>query len=289
MTFAATAGGDALLVHKAGSETITGDKSFTGVVNLTAPGSKFYRNVDNAITASTTQTNTGATQLTGVLSRVSVCANNYDGVKLGGAVKGSVQKVTNDGAKPCIVYPNIGQSINGLTVAAGSDTPTTAGASKIYLPPGATFEFVCSTDGEWRVNVDRGQIFTKQVTLTNAQILALNGTAIQAVAATNNATEMIVPIAATMAYTFSTAAYATNTVLALIHSGSTVPILKTSIAQASSTFAKFFDNSIAVPVAGNNIIANADLNLFVPTGNPTGGNAGASIKITIAYMILSAI
>ena len=288
LIFTATAGGDALLVHKAGTETITGNKSFTAAVNLTAAGSRFYRNVDNLITAATTQTNTAATQLTGMLSRIAVCANNRDGVKLGAATKGSTQKVTNEGAKACAVYPMIGQFINNLTVAVGTDTPTTSGASVIYLPSGATMEFICTLDGVWRVNVDRGQVFIQQISLTNAQILTLYTAPILAISATGKAKEVIMPISATMSYTRAVASYATNTELDLIHYGSSNAILKTSIAGGASTFSPFISAVSATP-SGTVFVANADLNIFVPLGNPTGGNVGSSIKITIAYMILEAI
>lgn len=131
------------------------------------------------------------------------------------------------------------------------------------------------------------KVFTAQVTLTNAQVLALNGTPIQIVASPGSANVVVLPISATMAYTFAVAAYATNTELDLIHAGSSVAMMKTSINQASSTFAQFASNATATPSAGNNFIANAALNLFVPAGNPTGGNVGASIKITVLYTLMS--
>jgi hypothetical protein len=129
-------------------------------------------------------------------------------------------------------------------------------------------------------------VYTMQIALTNAQVLTLNGTALPVVRASGIATETIVPISATMAYTRGAASYATNTELDLIHSGSSLALLKTSIAAGASTFTPFI-NAVGAAPSGNGFIANADLNVFVPTGNPTGGDAGSSIKITVSYMIVS--
>lgn len=287
ITFGETGIDTSLLVHKAGTETITGNKSFTGVVDLTASSSSFLRSVSNTITAGTTQTNAGATLMISAITRVSVSSTAQNGVRLPAAIAGDVRKVGNSATLAIAVYATVGDVINNLAVASSTDTPNTVGASVISIPPGGFLEFICTLTGTWRVVLVEGQIFTKEIVLTNAQILTLNGTPIQAVAASGVTKQAIIPIKATMAYTFSTAAYATNTELDLIHSGSTVAILKTNINQAGSTFAVFADNATVTPSAGNNIIANADLNLFVPAGNPTGGNAGSSIKVTISFMYMT--
>jgi hypothetical protein len=130
------------------------------------------------------------------------------------------------------------------------------------------------------------KVFTAQVTLTNAQVLTLNTTPIQIVAAPGSANLVVLPFKSTMAYTRGAASYATNTELDLIHSGSANALEKTSIAGAASTFAPFVSAVSATP-SGNVFIANAALNVFVPTGNPTGGDAGSSIKVTVDYVIMS--
>ena len=141
-----------------------------------------------------------------------------------------------------------------------------------------------TVDLSWKVGS------TAQLTLTNAQILALNGTALPIVTALSSgltASQIIMPIKATLAYTRAVADYATNVELDLIHAWSTVALLKTRIDQTASTFTPFVNNDIAIDGAqGNIFIANSDLNVFVPAGNPTGGNAWSSMVITVFYTIM---
>jgi hypothetical protein len=132
------------------------------------------------------------------------------------------------------------------------------------------------------------KVFVAQKLLSNADVLALNGTPIQIVAATGVATEIIMPIVATMAYTRAVASYATNTEIDLIHDTSSQSLMDSDIGAGASTFAPFENTSYPTP-SGNVFIANKDLNIFAPVGNPTGGNAGSSILVTVLYTIMSVI
>ncbi len=242
--------------------------------------------IDSGVTAGTTQTNTGATLVSGNIVTVSTSATAQNGIKLPEATAGATIKVFNNGAFAIAVYPTVGEKFNSLTVAAGSDTPNTAGASVVSVLPGASAEFSSVVDGTWLFAENEGKIFTKSITLTNAQILALNTTPITVVPATGKTKEAIVPLSAVMSYTYSTAAYATNTQLDLIHAGGSVAAMSTDISQSASTVASFVPYSDSTPASGNNLVANAALTAKVATGDPTGGNAGASIKVTVSYVVL---
>ncbi len=134
------------------------------------------------------------------------------------------------------------------------------------------------------------KVFVSQITLNGSQIATLNGSplpVVTALAAGLTSTQVIMPIKATMAYTFNTSAFATNTELDLIHSTSSVALMKTDIGQGSSTFVNFTDNGSVV--AGNQYVANEDLNVFVKTGNPTGGVPGSKIKVTVFWTVMDVI
>lgn len=62
--------------------------------------------VENAITASTTQTRVGGTALTEALNRVTTVANAGDAVTLPALAAGQSVVVFNDGANPASVFPN---------------------------------------------------------------------------------------------------------------------------------------------------------------------------------------
>jgi len=70
------------------------------------------------ITAGTTQTQAGATALTGYVNEVSVCANDNDGVKLVSFVAGVSQTVINNTTNICKVWPNTSDNI-GMGVDLG--------------------------------------------------------------------------------------------------------------------------------------------------------------------------
>lgn len=215
------------------------------------------------------------------------------------AVTGLRYQMTGTTASPVwSLVPSSGSGLDQLTgdvtagPGSGSQVATIAAlavtTAKIAALAVTGAKIAAGTITADKFSVTLLPVHTTQITLTNAQILALNGTAlpvVTALAAGLTATQVIMPIKATMAYTRAVADYATNTELDLIHTGSSQAILKTSIAASASTFAPFVDAASATP-SGNDFIANADLNVFVPTGNPTGGNAGSSIKVTVAWVIM---
>ena len=133
--------------------------------------------------------------------------------------------------------------------------------------------------------VDANQIFSATLSLTSAQILALNTTPVLIVAAPG-AGKYIEVISATSELTFVTAAYATNTSLILINTGATNYQLlnAASLASTVSTTYKFTYPSF-VGGASTQIIANTALNVSVLTGNPATG--AGTVKIKVLYRIVT--
>lgn len=95
---------------------------------------------EDSITAATVQTQAGAYQLSALISRVSVCANAGDCVKLGKSSKfvGSVVTVINDGAQNLTVFSFDLATIDG-----------TAGATGVTVGNGKRTDFYCVADGVW--------------------------------------------------------------------------------------------------------------------------------------------
>lgn len=91
------------------------------------------------ITASTTQTLPGATQLTSEYNRISVCANAGDSVKLPPATVGAAIWVFNDGVAAAKVFPGVAGDLIDAVGAGGSVTVTNA--------KGALF--ACRAAGKW--------------------------------------------------------------------------------------------------------------------------------------------
>ena len=127
-------------------------------------------------------------------------------------------------------------------------------------------------------------IKSASLTITSAQVLALNSTPLTIVAAQGAGTAIEV-ISASVKVDFNTTAYATNTTILITTSGAAQyqSLFNSAVlASASSTF-----NSVGKSaLAGTNLISNADLTVTVGTGAPTGGNSGITVYITYRVITL---
>ena len=135
--------------------------------------------------------------------------------------------------------------------------------------------------------VDRTQIFSTSLSLTSAQILALNTTPITIVSAPG-ASKYIEVISATGEYTFVTAAYATNTTLQLIYTGATRYIGYNG-AILTGTVDLIYQFNVG-PLLGaattaTQVLTNTALQVKVETGNPTGGSG--TVKVKVLYRIVT--
>jgi hypothetical protein len=99
---------------------------------------KLVKSVTNAITASATQTQAGATALTTDINRITVVATADDAVKLPAATAGRQVTVINTVATQAGVFPASGDAINALAVDTVS--PLAASTTRIYT---------CAVAGTW--------------------------------------------------------------------------------------------------------------------------------------------
>ncbi len=128
--------------------------------------------------------------------------------------------------------------------------------------------------------------YEAEISLTSAQILALNTTPIEIIG-TPGAGKYIDLISATWNYTYNTAVYATNTSINLINTGGASAILVDDGALISSVnkIGKFIPK-IAPPAATSWMSINSGISVTVDGGDPTAG--AGTIKISIVYRIVNA-
>lgn len=94
------------------------------------------------VTAGTTQTQAGATALTGQVVRVGTVATAGDGVRLPTSVAGLIVTLVNDGANPMKVYGAGTDTINSIATATG-----------LYQGTGTTAMYSCTVAGNWKVSI----------------------------------------------------------------------------------------------------------------------------------------
>jgi hypothetical protein len=99
---------------------------------------KLVKSVTNAITASATQTQAGATALTTDINRITVVATADDAVKLPAATAGRQVTVINTVATQAGVFPASGDAINALAVNTVSP-----------LADSTTRTYTCAVAGTW--------------------------------------------------------------------------------------------------------------------------------------------
>lgn len=109
-----------------------------------------------------------------------------------------------------------------------------------------------------------------QISLSSAEILDLNATPKEIVPAPG-AGKIIIPIGLVTNYTFVTTPYATNVNMAYRNpTGGTVTVFNLSVGASQI---------IPSDAGGNVAVANEKLEMFVLTGNPTGGDGTATVGI----------
>jgi len=112
--------------------------------------------LQNSITAGTTQTQAGAAAITGPLARVTTCANAGDGVKLPTCAAEVMVVVMNLGAENLQVWPNTSDTTNG-----GSANAVDANV----IPPNSSRTYVGLDATDWRaVPVSIGAVLADSLT-----------------------------------------------------------------------------------------------------------------------------
>jgi hypothetical protein len=162
------------------------------------------------------------------------------------------------------------------------------------------------TDGTWiATDIYKGELFynqadgvlwtrgdsgieciqgTAKLTIASADVLTLNTTPIEIVAAPGVGYAIEV-ISASVKIDFNSAAYATNTILQLTADGATPSQVKWAsgvLATSSDLFVKSIESSTTSP----QIIENADLNVTVNSGNPTAGDSDITVYVTYRIITL---
>ena len=136
------------------------DFQFTANTFTVLAGSTIANSVVDSITAGSTQTQAGATALTGMINRVTVSGTNGDGVKLPAAVAGLTCLIDNaDAAQTIDVWPASGNKIEGGSDDAVDPTSIAAGTSRTYF---------CVDGDNWRRNIPPGTVLQRQIVTTSA-------------------------------------------------------------------------------------------------------------------------
>ena len=121
------------------------------------------------------------------------------------------------------------------------------------------------------------------VVIPTASVLTLNATPIEIVAA-QGAGKFIEVISASVSIVFNSVAYATNTNLQVINSGSTIEQFGSPTLDASVTQIANF--SAATPSAAQvQLTSNTALNVSVKSGDPTAGNS--DITVYVLYRVVT--
>ncbi len=130
------------------------------------------------------------------------------------------------------------------------------------------------------------QLLCTSLTVTHANILLLNGTPQQLVAAPGAGKAIYCDKAYVKCDYSGGVVYATNTQLIILANGGREQLRSNSLNYNVDRYAIFENNG--TPAAGQDqIIENTDVMLSVATGNPTGGAAGNEITVTLYYYIIN--
>ena len=163
------------------------------------------------------------------------------------------------------------------------------------------------TDGTWvATDIYKGELFynqadgvlwtrgdsgieciqgTAKLTIATADVLTLNTTPIEIVAAPG-AGYAIEVISASMKMVYNSATYATNTSLELITAGATNSQASTVIKNSASTIRRFADATTLASATATQLVDNAALNVTVASGDPTAGDSDITIYVTYRIITL---
>jgi hypothetical protein len=163
------------------------------------------------------------------------------------------------------------------------------------------------TDGTWiATDIYKGELFynqadgvlwtrgdsgieciqgTAKLTIAKADVLTLNTTPIEIVAAPG-AGYAIEVISASMKMVYNSATYATNTSLELLTAGATNSQASTVIKNSASTIRRFADATTLASATATQLVENAALNVTVASGDPTAGDSDITVYVTYRIITL---
>jgi hypothetical protein len=118
------------------------------------------------------------------------------------------------------------------------------------------------------------------LTIPSADVLQLNSTPLTIVPAVAGKAISVIDFSRSVDY--GTTPYATNTHLQIKTAGADVGQVQQSNSLAATTSSHWNDFDRVTPTAGQTqLLANADLQVFVPTGDPTAGDS--DIEVFVLY------
>ena len=135
-----------------------------------------------------------------------------------------------------------------------------------------------------KLSFTTGILSVAQLTLSSAEILALNSTPLQIIASPGVGSSIVV-ISAVLDYTYGSAAYATNVTLQVYTDTATAPQAAAACLDATATRKVRLSLSTgSIGASDTMVIDNKALYVNVATGDPTAGDGTA--VLTIYYCIL---
>ena len=176
---------------------------------------------------------------------------------------------------------HLGRTVLFKTDGANIDTLTSVHAGTIaYDTTEAAIQVY--TNGRFHP-VANGVVRDTVVDVNSAQILALNTTPIDAVAAPG-AGYAIDVLSAVVWMNYNTAAYATNTKLALQTSGATVNQYELTVLDASVDAYRSMEEVYTTSTTATQLLANTKLVITAPGGDPVTGDG--TLKVYIRYQVI---
>jgi len=135
------------------------------------------------------------------------------------------------------------------------------------------------TDQSYSFNGDKLKVLQEvELNLTNAQILALNTTPIEVIPAPGAG--KAIQVMSVVSVLKSTVAYATNTAMRLVSGAGHCFEDTATLTLAADT------NVCWEQVGGAELVVNDPVDITVNTGDPTGGDAGNTLKVIVQYVIV---
>lgn len=130
-----------------------------------------------------------------------------------------------------------------------------------------------------KLSFTTGVIAVAQVTLSSADILALNSTPIKIIDAPGVGSSIVV-ISALFTYTYVTSAYSTNVTLQVYTDTATAPQAAAAILDAdTSKQVRLSLSTGSIGASDTMVIENKALYVTVPTGNPTAGDGTGVLTV----------
>jgi hypothetical protein len=171
----------------------------------------------------------------------------------------------------------------GRTIVADNGAVEITGAGGLSIADGTeAVGYVLTSDASGHGTWESPIVRQASLTITTAQVLALNSTPLT-IAAAPGAGFAIDVLSASMKMTYNSIAYTTNIQLELFTTGATAPQVfwASSLGLSSSAITRSQNTS----GSANQLIENAALTVTVATGDPTAGDS--DITVYVSYRIIT--